>query len=89
MSSYDQGKTDSLYSPKSVIIVVLVVGGKFLAIDMLCGSSVVPMFISSSSITATGPSKFCYPVFTWFLVLTRNLDWGCVGFRCFSDVDLE
>ena len=43
----------SLYSPKRAIIVVLVAGGKFLAIEMLRGSSVVPMFISSSSVAAT------------------------------------
>ena len=62
MSSYDQGKTDSLYSPKSVIIVVLVVGGKFLAIDMLRGSSVVPMFISVKNrgeILCSGRETMC------------------------------
>ena len=52
MSSYDQAKAP-LCSPKRAIIVVVVVGGKFLAIDMLHGLFVVPMVISSSSVVAT------------------------------------
>ena len=36
-----------------MIIVDLVVGGRFFAIEMVRGSSVVPTFISSSSVAAT------------------------------------
>ena len=44
---------NALYSPRSAIIAVLLEGGRFLAIDMVRGSAVLPMLTSSSSIVAT------------------------------------